>query len=394
MLTPYTFAPRARLLDFMRQAADATLVNLAAGLPSSLSVPKNELELAFSRMFQDEPDSALGYHSPDGDYPLRALIAQRLSRRGVHARAEEIVTTTGCTQALHGMIRLCAGPGDVVACEAPAYYASLEMLGDLGVRVLPIPVRNEQGIDLDWVSTLFPKFRPKLFVLCPTLSNPSGATLPPENRATLLEICRQCGTRLLEDDIYGELCEDPAVQPIRTQDDGTTVAYVSSFSKTVAPGLRVGFCLPGPDFDRFALLKCQQDMHSATLCEVAFRKYLELGTLDAQLRALKKFNRERRELGLSVIARHFPADVKVWSPAGGFMLWVELAAGTDLEAIYSVALAEKVAFCRGDAFYTTADSPPAMRLNTSRPAPDELVRGLTILGGILQTVRGRSRGVR
>ncbi|MBW0001677.1 MAG: PLP-dependent aminotransferase family protein [Verrucomicrobia bacterium] len=387
MLTPYTFSPQARLLDFMRQAADPTLINLAAGLPSSLSVPKQEIAAAFNHVFLADADPALGYHSPDGDYALRALIAGRLSRRGIRVSAEQIVMTTGCTQALHGMIRLWARPGDVVACEAPAYYASLEVLGDLGVQVLPIPVRDEQGIDLDWVATLFPKFQPRFVVVCPTLSNPSGATLPPENRETLLELCRRSGTRIIEDDIYGELCEDAKVQPIRAYDDGTTVAYVSSFSKTVAPGLRLGFCVPGPDYDRFALLKCQQDMHSATLCEAGFRRYLERGTLDDQLDTLRKFNRERRELGLGVIAEHFPADAKVWEPAGGFMLWVDLVDGTDLETVYRAALAEKVAFCRGNAFYTTPAVPAAMRLNTSRPTPDELVRGLKILGKILRAHR-------
>ena len=125
MVTPYTFSPQARLLDFMRQAADPMLINLAAGLPSSLSVPKQEIAAAFDRVFRAEADVALGYHSPEGDYALRGLIASRLSRRGVRVGAEDIVMTTGCTQALHGMIRLWARPGDVVACEAPAYYASL-----------------------------------------------------------------------------------------------------------------------------------------------------------------------------------------------------------------------------------------------------------------------------
>ena len=237
------------------------------------------------------------------------------------------------------------------------------------------------------MATLFPKFQPRFLVVCPTLSNPSGATLPPENRNALLDLCRCSSTRIIEDDIYGELCENAEVQPIRAYDDGTTVAYVSSFSKTVAPGVRLGFCVRGPDYDRFALLKCQPDMHSATACEAGVRQYLERGTLDQQLDALRKFNRERRELGLEVIAEHFPTDIKVWLPAGGFMLWVELVDGTDLETVYRAALAQKVAFCRGNAFYTTPEVPAAMRLNTSRPTPDELGRGLKILGKILHAHR-------
>ncbi len=373
----------------MRQSGDPSLINLAAGLPSSLSVPKQEIAAAFARVFEEQADAALGYHIPDGDVELRANIAERLSRRGVRVAAGDVITTTGCTQALHGAIRMLAGPGDVVACEAPAYYASLEMLGDLGVRILPVPVRDESGVDVGAATEAFRRFRPKLFVLCPTLSNPSGATVPPAHRAALLALCRETGTRLLEDDIYGELTEDPAIRPVRAADDGTTVTYVSSFSKTVAPGLRLGFCLPGPDLDRFAQLKCQQDMHSATFCEVGFRVYLQAGTLDAQLDNLRRFNRERRELAYDVIARTFPEAVRVWQPRGGFLLWAELPAGTDLQGVYRAALAEKVTFCRGDAFYTAPNARPAMRLNVSRPGPDQLVLGLETLGRLLKeaTVR-------
>jgi len=188
----------------MRQAGNPSLINLAAGLPSVDCVPKAALKQAFDAAFAEEPDVALGYHTPDGDYPLRAKIAERFARRGVSITPEQMVITTGCTQALHGMIRLLAQPGDIVACEAPAYYATLEMLGDTGIRVLPIPVRNSQGVDLDLVATLFERYHPKFFVVCSTLSNPSGATMPNNARRALVEICRKSNTQILEDEIYGE----------------------------------------------------------------------------------------------------------------------------------------------------------------------------------------------
>src|SRR5580693_3853161 len=135
MYSPYKFVPRARLLEFMRQAGNPNLINLAAGLPSVDCVPKAALKRAFDAAFNEESDVALGYHTPDGDYALREKIAARFAQRGISITPEEMVITTGCTQALHGMIRLLAQEGDVVACEAPAYYATLEMLGDTGVRV-------------------------------------------------------------------------------------------------------------------------------------------------------------------------------------------------------------------------------------------------------------------
>jgi 2-aminoadipate transaminase len=384
MISPYAFRPRGRLLDFMRQVGNPDLINLAAGLPSIECVPKAALEQAFAETLRANADEALGYHTPDGDLRLREILVDRFQRRGIQTSVEKLIITTGCTQALHGMIRLLARPGDAVACEAPAYYATLEILGDLGVRVLPIPVRDSEGIDLDLVRTLFRRFRPTLFVICSTLSNPSGSTLSNEARIELLQICQESGTRILEDEIYGELSEIPDLKPIRAFDDGSTVAYVTSFSKSVAPGLRIGVCLPGIDSDSFALLKCQQDMHSATLCEVAFRNYLERNELDQHLEFLRTFNRKRRELGICVIRQCFPTSTRVWEPAGGFMLWVEIPAGIDIERVYQQAMEMKVAFCRGAVFFTSENEHVgAMRLNCSRPNEAALVQGLKILGQIM-----------
>ena len=384
MISPYKFTPRARLLDFMRQAGDPNLINLAAGLPSADCVPKAALKRAFDEALSGEPDVALGYHTPDGDYSLREMIAKRFARRGISVGADEMVITTGCTQALHGMIKLLAEPGDVVACEAPAYYATLEILGDMGIRVLPIPVRDSHGVELDLVSTLFERFRPKLFVVCSTLSNPSGATMPNEARRALVQICRKTETHILEDEIYGELSEIGGLRPIRSYDDGSSVSYVMSYSKTVAPGIRVGVCVPGGNTDRFALLKSQQDMHSATVCEVAFRKYLQADDLDSHLNYLRVLNNRRREVALEIIRQHFPKETIVWIPEGGFMLWVELPQHIDIEAAYQAALLKNVAFSRGAAFFTTPGAKvSSMRLNCSRPTTNELVQGLEILGKIL-----------
>jgi DNA-binding transcriptional MocR family regulator len=376
---PFTFSPRARLLEFMRQAGKPHLINLAAGLPSTDCVPRAELRRAFDAAFDEECDQALGYHTPDGDYGLREQVATRLARRGVLVTADDLVTTTGCTQALHGMIKILSTSGDVVACEAPAYYATLEILGDTGLRVLPIPVRDSEGVDLNLVDTLFQRHRPKLFVLCSTLSNPSGATLPNNSREALVQICRKTGTRILEDEIYGELSEVEGLRPIRSYDDGTLVSYVTSFSKTVSPGIRVGICVPGEKREEFALLKCQQDMHSATLCEVAFRKYLRQSDFDQHLRYLKQLNHSRRVLGKQLVNEYFPSETRIWESSGGFMLWVELAAHIDIERAYQEALARNVAFSRGDAFFTRK-STPAMRINCSRPTEEQLTRGLEILG--------------
>jgi DNA-binding transcriptional MocR family regulator len=234
------------------------------------------------------------------------------------------------------------------------------------------------------VSTLFDRFRPKLFVVCSTLSNPSGATMPNEARHALVQICRKTKTHILEDEIYGELSEITGLRPIRSYDDGSSVSYVMSYSKTVAPGIRIGVCVPGGDPDQFALLKCQQDMHSATVCEVAFRNYLQAEDLDSHLNYLKVLNSRRREVAREVIQQHFPKETIVWIPEGGFLLWLELPPQIDIEAAYQAALLKNVAFSRGTGFFTTSEARvSSMRLNCSRPTTDKLVEGLEILGKIL-----------
>jgi 2-aminoadipate transaminase len=142
MISPYPFQPRGRLLNVMRQVGDPGLINLAAGLPSAQCVPKADLAKAFAATLEENADEALGYHVPDGDVRLRELLVDRFRRRGINVNVDQIVITTGCSQALHGMIGLLANPGDIVACEAPAYYATLEIIGGRGLRVLPIPVRE------------------------------------------------------------------------------------------------------------------------------------------------------------------------------------------------------------------------------------------------------------
>ncbi len=380
MIAPYRFTPRTRLLDVMRQAADPLLINLAAGLPSSDCVPKVELKTAFDLALGAFADEALGYHTPDGDYGLREILTERFARRGIRTTAERMVLTTGCTQALNGMIRLLASWGDIVACEAPAYYATLEILGDIGCRILPVTVKGNEGLDLELAATLFDRYRPKVLVLCSTLSNPSGATLSNEARAALLDICRRTETKIVEDEIYGDLSEQTDLRPIRALDDGSTVSYVTSFSKTVAPGIRVGACLPAGDVDRFARLKCQQDMHSSTLCEVAFRKYLEMETFDHHLQHVRTLNAGRRQLALNLIRENFPAGTQVIPPDGGFLLWAELPRTGLIEDLYSASLRNGVAFCPGTAFYSAHTETCAMRINCSRPTERQLIKGIRTLG--------------
>jgi DNA-binding transcriptional MocR family regulator len=186
--------------------------------------------------------------------------------------------------------------------------------------------------------------------------------------------------RIIEDDIYAELVDGGAPKPMRAFDDGSTVSFVSSFSKSVSPGLRGGLCIPGTIFEETATLKCQQDMHGSVVSEGVLRFFLEAGAMDPHLARLRERNTRRRALAREAIGRAFPAGTHLAEPVGGYMLWARLPQGIDLATVRDRARKEGVVFCSGDVFF--ADQPPApyMRLNCSKASEEQLVRGLEVIG--------------
>jgi DNA-binding transcriptional MocR family regulator len=311
------------------------------------------------------------------------LLAERLRNRGAQVKAEELFTVTGCQQGLQLMLDVLTQPRDVVACEVPTYYALLELIAARGCRILPIPVRGPESFDLAEVDSLLGRWNPKCLFVCTTLSNPSGATIPEVNRGPLVEICRRHGVRIVEDDIYAKLVDEGAPPPLRAHDDGSTVSFVSSFSKSIAPGLRVGVCIPGKMYERAAERKVQQDMHSSVVSEVTLRCFLQSGAIEPHLAMLRERNRRRRALAVEAVTRSFPAGSSVWSQRGGYMLWVELPPGTDLARARERAGRDKVVFAAGDVFFPTPPARPCVRLNCARASEEDLVRGLELLGQAL-----------
>lgn len=387
-MTPYLFQAPARLVDFMRQADQPGLINLAAGVPGLDALPLAALRRAAEAAFERDGAALFAYQHPSGDHRLRSLLAGRLQARGVTGIGpEHLVTTTGCTEALQVMLSVLVKPGDIVACEAPAYYGLLELIAEAGARVLPLPIENGGGLNLDATEAALARWKPKCLFVCTSLSNPSGATLPPPGRERLVEICRATGVRLVEDDIYAELLDAGAPTPCRAFDDGSTVSFVTSFSKTVSPGLRVGYCLPGtPELEEaFAARKCQQDLHGSVISEAILRQFLAAGNFDPHLAWLRERNRRRRAIALRTIGRVFPPGIEVNAPEGGYMLWVQLPPGPDLARIVVEARAAGVIFAGGTAFYAgngTQDR-PRIRLNCARASEADLERGIEILGKIV-----------
>jgi DNA-binding transcriptional MocR family regulator len=358
MTEPFTFTPPGRLIDFMRQADEPGLINLAAGVPGLDSLPCDALQKALGRAFAEEGPAMFGYHHPEGDWRLRELLAVRLQARGTTIQGQDLFTVTGCQQGLQLLLSALVKPGDIVACEVPAYYALLELIAVAGARILPMPVRGPEGFDLQEIDVLLERWKPKCLFVCTTLSNPSGSTIPESRREAFVEICRKHGVRVIEDDIYAELMDGGAPKPLRAFDDGSTVSYVSSFSKSVSPGLRAGLCVPGNIYEEVAVRKVQQDMHSSVVSEVALRCFLEDGAMDPHLERLRVRNQRRRSIAIETIAR-------------------------------GLARPHRVVFAAGTVFFPEPHGKSFLRLNCAKASEAELIEGLEVLGRVMKEVAPR-----
>ncbi|MEM1157956.1 MAG: PLP-dependent aminotransferase family protein [Verrucomicrobiota bacterium] len=384
--SPRSYRPPFRLLDFMRQVGGGDLINLAAGVPATSLLPVRELDLAYARAVKSGKGVCYAYQLPEGDPGLREVLADRLRARGVDLPAgkDEVLLTTGCTQALRIALELLVQPGDVVACESPCYYNLLEQIEALGARALPVPADLHDGITPESLEPLLDKYRPKCLVVCSSLSNPSGATIPEANRPVLVELCRTYGVKIIEDDIYAELRDGGALLPLRAWDDGTVVLYVSSYCKSVAPGLRVGVFLPGLFFEEAAQQRCMEIMHGSTLAESILREFFLNGAIDRHLQRLGRTCRRRRKMVESQVWEHFPAGTVCSDPQGGFMLWVVLPQLWDLGKVLQHALRQKVTFARGEVFLTGKPRTSCMRLNCAYASESDLAKGVKVLGQVLQ----------
>jgi len=384
--SPRVYRPPLRLLDFMRQVGGEDLINLAAGVPSTSLLPIQDLDRAYSRAVKSGKGACYAYQRPEGDPGLREVLSERLQQRGVDLPGgkDDVLLTTGCTQALRIALSLVVQPGDIVACESPCYYNLLEQIEALGAKALPVPTDLSDGITPEALEPSLDKYRPKCLVVCSSLSNPSGATIPEANRPVLVELCRSYGVKIIEDDIYAELRDQGALLPLRAWDDGSVVLYVSSYCKSVAPGLRVGVFLPGPYYEQAAQQRCMEIMHGSTLAESILREFILEGAMEQHLQRLGRTCRRRRKIVASQVAKHFPRGTICSDPEGGFMLWAVLPESLNLAKVAEETLKRGVSFARGEVFLTGKPRRSCMRLNCADASESGLVTGIEILGRVLR----------
>lgn len=360
------------------------IISFAGGLPAEELFPTEAMARAVDTTLAREGRASLQYGTTEGHIALREWIAARISAHGRPLRAEEVLVTHGSQQGIDLTARVLLDPGDKVAVESPSYLAALQVFRAAEAVLVPVPM-DAGGVDLEGLARVLAAERPKLLYLVPDHQNPAGTRLALERRKPLLEICRRQGVAVLEDDPYGEICfEGRRHPPLFALDEDGVVLYLSTFSKTLAPGLRLGWMAGPPSFLRAATIAKQGiDLHTSTLNQRAAACLLETFDYEGHLSRIREVYAARAGAMEKALRADFP-DVVDWvTPTGGLFLWLGVRAPISITRLFERALEAKVAFVPGDPFFAGVVPGPHLRLNFSHRPESVIEDGIRRLGQAL-----------
>ena len=370
--------------EILALTARPEVISFAGGLPAPELFDAQGLREAFDRVLAERPGTVLQYSTTEGDPALRSAVAGRLTGGGLPTEPNDLLVTGGSQQGLSLIATALLEPGDVVLVENPTYLAALQCFGFAGARVVPVPT-DADGVIPEALAELVVRERPKLLYLIPNFQNPTGRTLPLARRRAVAEVAGRHGLWIAEDDPYGELrfegAHEPQIAALEPAADRTVL--LGSFSKVMAPGLRLGWLrAPAAMLRACVIAKQAADLHTSTVDQAAAARYLADRDLDAHLDRVRTAYRARRDALLDGLAGTLPAG-SMWNrPAGGMFVWVRLPAGHDATGLLRTAITHDVAYVPGAPFFAADAEPGALRMSFTTHTPEEITEGLTRLAKI------------
>ncbi|PZW67195.1 DNA-binding transcriptional MocR family regulator [Pseudomonas sp. URMO17WK12:I1] len=363
---------------------DPHTVPFGSAFPSPELFPLPRLARSMAQSVRDMPSHAVIADMTEGNPDLRRQIALRYMLSGVRLPLEELVITNGAMEALNLCLQSVSEPGDLVAIESPAFYATLQVLERLKLKAVEIPVHPREGIDLDSLADSLQRLPIKACWFMSSLQNPLGASMSDAKKAALYELLQRHQVPLIEDDVYAELhygAQPP--KPVKSFDREGLVMHCGSFSKCLAPGYRVGWVAGGRHAQRIARLKLMTTISPSVPAQAALADYLQHGGYDRHLRKLRHQLESQQGSMLASAARHFPADTRVTRPSGGYFLWFEFAERVDALQLFRLALAQGISLAPGPIFSATRGFGHCARLNHGHPWTAQSEQAMQILGRII-----------
>jgi DNA-binding transcriptional MocR family regulator len=359
------------------------VISFAGGLPAPELFASEAIAAAFADALSgDNALRALQYSSTEGDPQLRELLAERFEAHGLETTADDVIITTGSQQALGMVVNVLADPGDAVLVENPSYLAALQSFDLAGARVVAVP-SDDGGLDPEALPGLISVHHPKFLYTIPTFQNPTGRTLSNERRARIAEIAEEYGLWIVEDEPYSELrYEGTDLLPIASYSEAADRAItISSLSKVLAPGLRLGWLrAPAPLLRPLTVAKQAADLHTSTVDQMAAARVLADSDLDLHIELARREYRDRRDAMLAGLPSTLPVGSNFSRPHGGMFIWVRLPAGWDAKDLLALALENDVAFTPGAPFFAADGDVRTLRLAFTTHPAHEIKEGLLRLG--------------
>jgi 2-aminoadipate transaminase len=394
----YRFARRmdgmrpSAVREILKVADHPDILSFAGGLPAPELFPVAEIAEAHARVLASADGAAsLQYSVTEGYGPLRDWIAARLGGRGIATTRDRVLVTTGSQQGIDLVAKVLLDPGDVVVVENPSYLAALQVFAGAEAE-LDVVGSDDDGMRVDELEELLSRRTVKLIYIVADFQNPKGTTLSVARRLKLVELAARHGVIILEDDPYGEL-RFRGVRPpsLAALDEAGVVLQLGTFSKTLAPGLRIGWITGAPELIRACTTAKQAaDLHSGNLSQRATAALLETFDYEAHLSRLRAVYGARCDDLLAALTRHMPTEAGWTQPDGGLFVWVELPPELDAEQVLAIAVTHKVAFVPGRPFFAKAARGNAMRLNFSNRGRDQIELGMTRLGEVIRVARSHA----
>jgi len=376
-----TDVPKSFIREILKVTLDPSIISFAGGLPNRLFFPVKALQKAAYEVFEEEGGDLLQYANSEGYLGLRQFIADRYRQQeGLEIAVEDILITTGSQQGLDLLGKTFLNEGDDLIIEEPGYLGAIQAFAMYRPRFHPVPV-SEGGMDLAALGKILGERRPKLLYTVTNFQNPSGISYSDANRRAVADLVRHSSCLIIQDDPYGDLRFSGTRKVTFKQLLPANTVLLGSFSKTVAPALRLGWLVaPPPIMDKLIIAKQAADLHTNSLAQRILYRYLCDNDLDAHIATIIRQYGKQKDAMIAAIEQYFPASVQHTNPEGGMFLWVSLPAGVSSMTLFEAAIRKKVAFVPGTPFYVDRKDANTFRLNFSCSEEPIIEEGIKRLG--------------
>lgn len=364
---------------------DPQNVGLGHAIPGLELLPIASLNRIANKIIREQPTALHSYNAPNGSEILRHEVARRSIDLGCSFSPNDLVITNGATEAIHLALRAVTQPGDIVAIESPTYYGFLEILESLHLKALELPTEPKEGILLEHLETALKHRKIAACLLVSNFSNPLGSCMSDRKKQQLVALLNQFDVPLIEDDVYGELSfSNVRPKAIKAFDTEERVLYCSSVSKTLSPGLRVGWCAAGRYQVKLEQLKMAVNWTTAIVPQLTTAEFLSNGGCDRHLRQLRRSYQLQMMRMMQAVFDYFPIETRVTQPTGGQVLWLELPIEFDAMTLYKEALQHQISVAPGVMFSPTGAYHNCLRLNCGLPWSIEIETAMQTLGKLIK----------